>query len=263
MKDLRDHEATCRATLRMGIDAFDIFCQKLRLTGVLKDYNRATDCIGAVGGSHFRVKVHRDDQTRFRGCKEWPTQNVLATCNFDLQFTYVLAGWEGTASDSRIIKNAFARPHGLVIPEGKYYLGDGGLMLRGSLLTPYRHVRYHLKESSLDGTKNAKELFNHRHASLRKSIDRAFGVVTKRFPIISTGSEPQYSFDTTTDIILPCCIIHNFLMGVDPDEALIAEVDKELAAQSGHNDTQCEEESRAGIELRDNIAEQMWLDYEK
>ncbi|CAI0462703.1 unnamed protein product [Linum tenue] len=220
MKDLRDHEATCRATLRMGIDAFDIFCQKLRLTGVLKDYNRAT-------------------------------------------FTYVLAGWEGTASDSRIIKNAFARPHGLVIPEGKYYLGDGGLMLRGSLLTPYRHVRYHLKESSLDGTKNAKELFNHRHASLRKSIDRAFGVVTKRFPIISTGSEPQYSFDTTTDIILPCCIIHNFLMGVDPDEALIAEVDKELAAQSGHNDTQCEEESRAGIELRDNIAEQMWLDYEK
>jgi hypothetical protein len=30
------------------------------------------------------------------------------------------------------------------------------------------------------------------------------------------------------DIVLPCCIIHNFLMGVDIDEDLIAEVDREL-----------------------------------
>ncbi|CAI0552538.1 unnamed protein product [Linum tenue] len=81
-------------------------------------YISPQDCIGAIDGTHFRVKVNRASQTRFRGRKEWPTQNVLASCNFDLQFLYVLAGWEGTASDSRILKDAFARPHGLVIPEG-------------------------------------------------------------------------------------------------------------------------------------------------
>jgi hypothetical protein len=30
------------------------------------------------------------------------------------------------------------------------------------------------------------------------------------------------------DIVLPCCIIHNFLTGVDIGEDLIAEVDCEL-----------------------------------
>ncbi|CAI0385738.1 unnamed protein product, partial [Linum tenue] len=165
-------------------------------------------------------------QTRFRGRKEWPTQNVLAS-----------SGWEGTASDSRILKDALARPHGLVIPEEKFYLGDGGLMLRASLLTPYRRVRYHLKEYSRNGPKNDKELFNHRHA------------------------KPQYSFSTTTNIILACCIIHNFLMGVDLDEQLIAEVDRELERIQRQNEPQCEEESRVGIELRDSIVEHMWHDY--
>ena len=31
-----------------------------------------------------------------------------------------------------------------------------------------------------------------------------------------------------TDIVLACCILHNFLMGVDIDESLIVEVDREL-----------------------------------
>ena len=52
------------------------------------------------------------------------------------------------------------------------------------LMVPFRGVRYHLKEYSSKGPKNAKELFSHRHASLRNAIERAFGVLKKRFPII-------------------------------------------------------------------------------
>ncbi|KAF3667310.1 hypothetical protein FXO37_10075 [Capsicum annuum] len=33
-------------------------------------------------------------------------------------FTYVLAGWEGSAHDSRILNDALERPHGLQIPQG-------------------------------------------------------------------------------------------------------------------------------------------------
>ncbi|WJX10733.1 hypothetical protein P8452_01419 [Trifolium repens] len=123
------------------------------------------DCIGAIDGTHIRVKVPRAEAPRFRGRKDYPTQNVLAACNFDMKFTYVLPGWEGTASDSRILKDALSREDSLKIPEGKYYLGDAGFMLKCGVLTPYR------------------------------------------------------------DIVLACCILHNFLMGVDVDEALIAEVD--------------------------------------
>ena len=57
-------------------------------------------------------------QGRFRGCKDGTTQNVLAAISFDLKFTYVLAGWEGNAHDSRVLNNAFARRGGFSIPEG-------------------------------------------------------------------------------------------------------------------------------------------------
>ena len=43
---------------------------------------------------------------------------MLAAISFDLKFTYVLAGWEGSAHDSRVFNDAFARPGGFSIPEG-------------------------------------------------------------------------------------------------------------------------------------------------
>ena len=57
-------------------------------------------------------------QGRFRGCKDGTTQNVLTAISFDLKFTYVLAGWEGNAHDSRVLNDAFARRWGFSIPEG-------------------------------------------------------------------------------------------------------------------------------------------------
>ncbi|XP_052736625.1 protein ALP1-like [Vigna angularis] len=113
------------------------------------------DCLGAIDGTHVRVRVPREDAPRFRGRKDWPTQNVFAACDFDMKFTYVLAGWEGTTSDSRILKNALDRDDLLVIPQGKYYLGDDGFMLKSTVMTPYRGVRYHLKEFSRRGPQNA------------------------------------------------------------------------------------------------------------
>ena len=52
------------------------------------------------------------------GRKHYPTQNVLAAVDFDLRFTYVLAGWEGSAHDSFVLQDALSRPSGLKIPEG-------------------------------------------------------------------------------------------------------------------------------------------------
>ena len=47
--------------------------------------------------------------------------NVLAAITFDLKFSYVLAGWEGSTHDSLILSDALSRPRGLKIPEGKNY----------------------------------------------------------------------------------------------------------------------------------------------
>ncbi|XP_019418428.1 PREDICTED: uncharacterized protein LOC109329214 [Lupinus angustifolius] len=120
------------------------------------------DCVGAIDCTHVRVKVPLLEAPKYRGRKDFPTQNVLVACSFDLRFTYVLPGWEGIASDSRILKDALHRTN------GKYYLLNAGFMLRKGLITPYRSIHYHLKEfSARNPPRTPQELLNMRHSSLR------------------------------------------------------------------------------------------------
>jgi hypothetical protein len=42
-----------------------------------------------------RASVPKDMEDAFRGRKTYATQNVMAAVDFDLRFTYMLAGWEG------------------------------------------------------------------------------------------------------------------------------------------------------------------------
>ena len=50
------------------------------------------------------------------GRKHTTTQNVLVVVDFDLRFTYVLAGWEGLAHDALILVDALERDDGLRVP---------------------------------------------------------------------------------------------------------------------------------------------------
>ncbi|XP_050226165.1 uncharacterized protein LOC126675554 [Mercurialis annua] len=222
------------------------------------------NCVGAIDGTHVRVKVLKEDASRYRGRKGIPTMNIIAACSFDLKFTYVLPGWEGSASDSRILENSLTREDKLKIPKGKFYLVDAGYPLRSGLITPYRSTRYHLKEYSISPPENAKELFNLRHASLRNAIERAFGVVNKRFPIIASGAEAQYDVDTVSEIVLACCILHNFLLMYDPDDDLLRQVDSELLENSVEyqeiGSMTRDADAKEGEQIRDRIASHMWHD---
>ena len=74
--------------------------------------------MGAIDGTHVHPFVPIQIQGRFRSWKDGTTQNVLVVATFDLKFTYVLAGWEGSAYDSRVLNDALSRPRGLKILEG-------------------------------------------------------------------------------------------------------------------------------------------------
>ncbi|XP_052476946.1 uncharacterized protein LOC105798492 [Gossypium raimondii] len=220
------------------------------------------DCIGALDGTYIRASVPLSMQGRFRSRKGGTTQNVLAAITFDLKFSYVLAGWEGSAHDSRILSDSLSRPGGLRIPEGKYYLVDLGYAIRNGCITPYRGVRYHLKEFGAEGPENAKELFNLRHSSLRITVERVFGILKKRFRALD--AEPFWNFQTQVDILLACCIIHNHIMGVDPSNLLnqglyeASESDLIIPTLTEREERQ---EAREWSAKRDEIAQTMWTDY--
>lgn len=107
---------------------------------------------------------------------------VLATCDFNLEFTYVLAGWEGSAHDYRVLEDAIVNG-GLRIPSGKYLLADAGYYNTDFSLTSYCGVRYHLKEQAAANLcpANREEQFNLRHSSLQNAIKRIFGIYNRRF----------------------------------------------------------------------------------
>jgi hypothetical protein len=60
-------------------------------------------------------------QPRYRNRKGTLSQNILAVCNFEMEFVYILAGWEGSAHDGRVLTDAQAK--GFITPKGKYWLG--------------------------------------------------------------------------------------------------------------------------------------------
>ena len=74
--------------------------------------------MGAIGGTHILARVPAISRAAFLGRKHTTTQNVLAAVDFDLRFTYVLAGWEGSAHDALILADALQREDGLKAPQG-------------------------------------------------------------------------------------------------------------------------------------------------
>ncbi|KAK8916221.1 hypothetical protein KSP39_PZI022934 [Platanthera zijinensis] len=60
------------------------------------------DCVGAIDGTHVDARIPVEDQVRYIGRHGTTTQNVMAVCDFNMCFTFALAGWEGTAHDRRM-----------------------------------------------------------------------------------------------------------------------------------------------------------------
>lgn len=62
---------------------------------------------------------------------------------------------------------------------------------------------------ALQKPKNAKQLFNLSHSSLRNVIERIFGVAKKRFLCLKTA--PEFSKQTQTKIMYVVTALHNFI----------------------------------------------------
>ena len=101
-------------------------------------------CLGALDGTHIPAHVPEAVRPAYRNRKGDISQNVLMVCTLDMKIVYVLPGWEGSASDSRVFQDA--RTSDFRVPPGRYYVGDAGYANSDAVLVPYRGVRYHLKE---------------------------------------------------------------------------------------------------------------------
>ncbi|XP_060175874.1 uncharacterized protein LOC132606406 isoform X2 [Lycium barbarum] len=91
----------------------------------------------------------------------------------------------------------------------KYYLCDAAYPNTRGFLAPYRNVRYWLGDYQRRRAINKEEKFNHAHAQLINVIERAYGVLKARFPILD--KMPPYSIDVQRDVVVACFAVHNFI----------------------------------------------------
>ncbi|XP_058070180.1 uncharacterized protein LOC131219184 [Magnolia sinica] len=126
----------------------------------------------------------------------------MVAYTFDMKFVYVIAGWDGSISNARVLQNALTRrPDCFLVPQEKYYVVDAGYAHTPGFVAPYRSFRYHLNEFRTGRRpSNKKELFNYRHAQLQNVIEcDEDGFVEAVENIVDSGEEISPSpIDVTT-----------------------------------------------------------------
>ncbi|CAL9029721.1 unnamed protein product [Prunus brigantina] len=231
------------------------------------------NCIGALDGTHIPVTVSAEDRPRYRNRKGDISTNVLGVCDPDLKFIYVLSGWEGSASDARVLRDALARDNPFQVPSDKYYLVDAGYANGQGFLAPYRGTRYHLNEwTGNNRPETYKELFNLRHSIARNVIERSFGLLKKRWSILRTPS--FFDIKTQIRIINACFVLHNFIrleqhndpVLQDQDLGFLASVDHEISNHStlegNANRITSVQVTNQWTTFRGTLALQMFHDYQ-
>ncbi|KAL1567733.1 protein ANTAGONIST OF LIKE HETEROCHROMATIN PROTEIN 1-like [Salvia divinorum] len=177
-------------------------------------------CIRDLDGTYINVLVRNIDKPRYRTRKGQISTNTLVACDRNMRFLYFLPGWEGSAGDSRVLRDAVSREEdGLHVPRGNYFLCDNGYANSEGFLTPYKGVRYHLKEWGVGAQRpqNAHELFNLRHTKARNIIERAFDVLKMRWGVLRSAT--FYPIRIQIRMIMACFLLHNFIrmeMPIDP-----------------------------------------------
>ncbi|PPE00443.1 hypothetical protein GOBAR_DD02539 [Gossypium barbadense] len=81
------------------------------------------NCLDALDGTHIKIKVPTVDKPRYRTRKGDIATNMLGVCTPDMQFVYVLPGWEGSVADGRVLRDAISRRNGLNVPHVE--VGEG------------------------------------------------------------------------------------------------------------------------------------------
>ncbi|XP_045107700.1 putative nuclease HARBI1 [Portunus trituberculatus] len=154
--------------------------------------------LGCIDCTHIPIQSLGGNNVEMYRCRKgFYSLNVQGICDSELKFMHVVASWPGSVHDSRIFSNC--RICYLLDQEdyrGLYLLGDSGYPSREYLLTPLlaprteKHRRYNVA-----------------HIQTRNSIERAFGVLKRRFASLSIPLRTK--LPNTKRIVMACAILHN------------------------------------------------------
>ncbi|KAL0444437.1 UNVERIFIED_CONTAM: hypothetical protein Slati_2166400 [Sesamum latifolium] len=90
-------------------------------------------CLGALDGTYIDVHMAAEDKASYRTREGSIAVNVLSVCDREMRFIYVLASSEGSAIDSRVLRDAISQPTSLKIPRASDTTDDGNIDYLGTV----------------------------------------------------------------------------------------------------------------------------------
>jgi hypothetical protein len=160
---------------------------------------------------------------------------------------------------------------------GYFYLVDLGDGYYKGFLPSYRNERYHLDNfrGSQGEPKTVQEVFNYRHSSLRSVVERMFGIMKNRFPIMNNMLPYPILYQRL--FVIACCTIHDFIRkDCGETDSLFKEALEEMYGESwvdvsqqvdmpvvpyvsfGQRPNQSQESSRFMGTCRNTMSNDMW-----
>ncbi|CAI6346303.1 unnamed protein product [Macrosiphum euphorbiae] len=205
--------------------------------------------IGTIDCTHIRIQsLGGDDAEIYRNRKGYFSINVQAICRANLKVSNIVARWPGSTHDSTIFNNS--RVHSEFesgVFKNYLILGDSGYPVLKYLMTPL-----------LNPNSQSEQLYNESHIRTRNTVERCFGVIKRRFPILAYGIRMK-KIDTIMAIITSTFILHNIAIqfnveipdidGNDPLSLLINNGDLNINAINN----QQQQDDVGGINQRANI----------
>ena len=75
------------------------------------------NCLCAIDGTYIGVRARKEDQPKYHDRKGDISINVFVAVNPRIESMHCLVGWEGSAQDFQVLKDAITKPYGLKVPK--------------------------------------------------------------------------------------------------------------------------------------------------
>ncbi|XP_044733226.1 putative nuclease HARBI1 [Chrysoperla carnea] len=203
--------------------------------------------IGAIDGTHINIPAPREHPECYVNRKGHHSIQLQAICDAQCKFIHCYAGNVGSVHDARVLRLSEVNDYlndEQKFPNESHLVGDAAYPLHKHLLTPYRD----------NGHLSARQKnYNFCHSSARIAIERAFGLLKKRFRSLLTVLDMNRT-DLIPEFIIACCVMHNICLSRN-DEFPV----EEIIEQNGNiNEMNYNRILPAdGVDKRNRICEQL------
>ncbi|XP_063215794.1 putative nuclease HARBI1 [Bacillus rossius redtenbacheri] len=163
--------------------------------------------VGTVDCTHVRIiSPGGNAPEEFRNRKGYFSVNVQTVSDAELNVRDIVARWPGSVHDSTIFNNSTLKARFM---RGDYgngvLLGDSGYAPTQFLLPPLRNP-----------VTEEQNLFNESLIRTRNTVERQYGVMKRRFPVLALGI--RLHLETVEAVIVACAVMHNIALQKGEEE---------------------------------------------